>query len=79
MFSPFFTSGPAHATERHVAVPDRAVSRHYFEAEAIKQQRLKQMRLENQAYLSEAQEKRDESTSDATGAAKKIQKDEKNG
>lgn len=29
--------------------------RHYFEAEAIKQQRLKQMRLENQAYLSETQ------------------------
>jgi len=33
--------------------------RHYFEAEAIKQQRLKQMRLENQAYLLKQMQERD--------------------
>merc|ERR1712151_1286067 len=35
------------------------MDRHFFEAEAVKQNRLKQMRLENQAYLLKQMEEKD--------------------
>lgn len=50
-------SGDADATRARAQQEEQ--DRHYFEAEAIKQQRLKQMRLENQAYLLKQMQERD--------------------
>ncbi|CAK9032685.1 unnamed protein product [Durusdinium trenchii] len=50
-------SGDADATRARAQQEEQ--DRHYFEAEAMKQQRLKQMRLENQAYLLKQMQERD--------------------
>merc|ERR1719254_331654 len=40
------------------------MDRHFFEAEGLKQQRLKQLRYENQAYLMKQMEEKDEKKED---------------
>ncbi|CAJ1383669.1 unnamed protein product [Effrenium voratum] len=62
-------SGDADATRARAQQEEQ--DRHYFEAEAIKQQRLKQMKLENQAYLLKQMQERDSRKDDDKSRAEK--------
>merc|ERR1719382_961478 len=56
--------GASNNDAARAAAQQEEMDRHYFEAESMKQTRLKEMRLENQAYLRKQMEEKNQRKQD---------------